>query len=221
MNEKSDIVEPNTDKPVEGVSENSTGKFMFAQREFDSQEQAETWALSLTKTVGHQGNELGQLKKFKSLFEVTKEQEAVLSKVKELRSEGDMEKADELLFGYVTREKKELIIKAQNDKFWDGYAKSRDKTLGLGEDLMRAYVENNPELVSALEQAPDQGEYLDGLFGKLVKRERLLAESEPLTSSAAVPAIPANKAIRDSASNDQPSKPTSVWASAFAKDSLK
>lgn len=196
-------------------------KFVFAGKEFESQAQAEEWAQSLTKTVGAQGNELGHLKKFKSLFEVTKEQEALVNKVKELRSEGEMEKADELLFGYVTREKKELAIKAQNDKFWGSYAKAREKTLGLDEDLMRAYVENNPELVSSLEQAEDQAAFLDNLFGRLVKRQQLLDSSEPLTSSQSVPDISSRKAApAESTKKDtkDEAKPANVWANAFSKD---
>ena len=125
-------------------------------KEFDvstpiGEAQYDAWVEALSTLVGHQGNEVGELRKFKSEHAATDDEAKLLTQVSELRDQGENAKADQLLFNFtkeaVAKSKRQLEVERTNEKTWRAYFKDRPELLSqFDEDVIRSVSETKLDL---------------------------------------------------------------------------
>jgi len=115
---------------------------------------AQAWGDAIAHLVGKQGNELGDLRKFRAEMKPTEDESALLAKADELRSQGDHRRADELLLGFAKQAKLEaarkLDMEKENARTWNAYFKSRPELTELfDEDTIRSVSETKLDIYDA------------------------------------------------------------------------
>lgn len=156
--EATEVVAEAVETPAEQVVETAEAPaevapviVKIAGKEFDlstelGRIQAQAWGEAFSAALGRQGNELGELRKFKSQMAPTKDEAELLAKAQQLREEGDHRSADQLLFGYAKQvqadAQRKLELERENDRTWKAYFKQRPElTATFDEETIRTVSE--------------------------------------------------------------------------------
>jgi hypothetical protein len=112
---------------------------------------AKAWGEAISSLVGRQGQEIGSLRKFVTERKPSKDESELLSKVKELRSLGEHDQADTLLFDHAksirTQADAKLEKERANDRTWEAYFDTRADVVKLfGKETVRKVSENALEI---------------------------------------------------------------------------
>lgn len=142
---------------------------------------AEAWGDAIAGLVGRQGNEVGELRKFKSEHAPTDDETKLLTTVAELREQGEHAQADKLLFGFVketsTKAQRRLEAERANDKTWQAYLKDRPELAERFDvDIIRKVSETS--LGETLYKAEDPFAALDALWKVQPKAPQKANESD-------------------------------------------
>lgn len=147
-------LEDNVSLPQSEVAEEKQKTIEFGGKVFDDtpegREQLAAYGASLTELVGRQSNEVGKLRKYAP----SKDEEALLTKVAELRENGEHLQADRLIVSFTKKKELDifdrLAVERQNDRTWQNYFKSRPELTKLfDEDTIRTVSETKLDVYNS------------------------------------------------------------------------
>lgn len=161
--------------------------FSLGSKEFpdtdEGRNQAKAWVSKLETSIGKQGQKLGQLSKYEKAFELSKDEKTLQAEIAKLQSEGEFEKASDLLFGYHNFRDKKRAVDQANEKWFDKYVETRkDKFEVIDPAMVKAFITSNEEFLNA----PNQVEWLDGYLEPQIKTAKIVEDSEVLEDTKPV-----------------------------------